>query len=474
MIYRVLNTILLLVLFSGCATKHSLVDSFIASEVGEGVLYSLPKQLLKVEYKRTPIKAGPAKKALNAAQKALDSAKKSKDGKSKEITALKKFIANIDSGAAGYKQLLVKKQTELLGLNTELITLISVLAKKNENFDSATILFAQAQSGTSTVSEELKLTPSSVLPDPEMQFYAKLNHKGFFSDELELKVKGGLLDGAIGHSKGEVDSIVSAIVGGLSGLGTLSTFGTLSTSRAEDATPSPVGCKSTLFIKMTIDPDNQEEIDALNEALKPCIGLEINSPSSVSRTVTITGIGTIKGYADGDVTVNVDGDTTVTGPVTEEVTVTGDLRAKGLVEGATSHVRTQTPGLLYRQPGVYEVKVKGLPNDNLLRVERVTLAQGGQVGFVSFPKSGFAKIEYDIGFTKGALTKHKLTRPSEVLGIVSLLPNALKAIFAIPTELIQLKVDYSSTETSLIEQQKALIEANIALEAQQKLLNSAQ
>src|SRR3546814_3040445 len=75
-----------------------------------------------------------------------------------------------------------------------------------------------------------------------------------------------------------------------------------------------------------------------------------------------------------------------------------------------------------------------------------------------------------IDFEEGTLKQVDISKPSEVLEIVSLPVEILKAIVAIPAELIQLKIDTTNQEKNLIDAQKAHIETPLKLIEEQELL----
>jgi hypothetical protein len=124
-------------------------------------------------------------------------------------------------------------------------------------------------------------------------------------------------------------------------------------------------------------------------------------------------------------------------------------------------------GLVYRQPGVVDFTVSKSSGGEVLQRIPLTLAQGGHIGVVSMPKGRFSKNEYDIAFSNGALTKSRIIQPSEAMGVAMIIPNAIKGVFALPTELIKLKVDYSTNEKSLAEIKKAMIDAQVEIEKKQ-------
>ena len=132
-------------------------------------------------------------------------------------------------------------------------------------------------------------------------------------------------------------------------------------------------------------------------------------------------------------------------------------------------ILSPTNGLIYRQPGAFTFKVKRSNWDDAqeecvdsgadIQVVSLTLAQGGQIGILPFPRGFASKNEYDVSFSNGRLSRRKIVRPSEALSAVNIVPNALKAMISVPSELLQLKVNYSSREKEILELKKAMLEA---------------
>lgn len=75
----------------------------------------------------------------------------------------------------------------------------------------------------------------------------------------------------------------------------------------------------------------------------------------------------------------------------------------------------------------------------------------------------FIPTSYDIAFQDGMLTKWDVDRPSELYAIIQIPLNILKDVIALPTQLIQLKLDYSSKDVDLLKSEKAQVEAAAAL-----------
>lgn len=78
---------------------------------------------------------------------------------------------------------------------------------------------------------------------------------------------------------------------------------------------------------------------------------------------------------------------------------------------------------------------------------------------VDISRSYFVKRETTLMFNKGILTSAELKKPSEILGLVKIPLDIANAIVDIPARLLQFRIDYSNKQTSLVENQKKLIEA---------------
>lgn len=293
-----------------------------------------------------------------------------------------------------------------------------MLTVKMKDLSTAEVNYALSLQSDKAFNETLKLTPLTPIPDVNHTFYAIIQHQAMYSDTLELKTKNGLLDGAVGHSDDKSGDIVTSFAGGLAGLFQpglgLGAYEVMSNINF----PVDKKCtKDSVFsISQTIDPDNDSDLKVLNARLNVgCIKIEVQKPQTAQ--------------------VNTD---------------------------------TTENGLIYRQPGAYKFRIlKDDQNSTELQSIRLNLAQGGQVGVIPMPKGNFSKNEYDVTFTNGMLTKSKVVQPSEALGAAMILPNTLREIFAIPTELIQLKFDYSSSEKGLLEVKKAMLEAQVEIEKKQ-------
>ncbi|WP_428564108.1 MAG: hypothetical protein ACP59X_01635 [Solidesulfovibrio sp. DCME] len=73
-------------------------------------------------------------------------------------------------------------------------------------------------------------------------------------------------------------------------------------------------------------------------------------------------------------------------------------------------------------------------------------------------RAAFVKNTYDLKLNDGFLTSVNMTKPSQVLAGLSLPLDIIKSIASIPTEIIQLKFNYSSKQEALLELQQKRFE----------------
>lgn len=146
----------------------------------------------------------------------------------------------------------------------------------------------------------------------------------------------------------------------------------------------------------------------------------------------------------------------------------------------------QIGGLLYRRPIPYTLEIRErqlskLPvlkwpddeDENMREKQReissskksvqVMLPNKSPITAVSMKTGWLITTKYDVGFQDGMLTKLDVQHPSEIYSLIQIPINIAKDIMSIPSEILQLKFDYSSKDTALLDAQKKNIEAQDAL-----------
>jgi hypothetical protein len=404
---------------SGCASKESIVSSVPASlTIGEGVVYSLPKQLVKVSYSRDLLDSTKTAEKLKSAEEGVDLAKKAMNDIAAEEREISKTIASLDPLSPEKSAAETKLHIELAVVKAKKLILSNKLRDLEEALKVDQFEHASTSQDPHAFSEKLEITAQPITSEGRETFYAVTDHGGAFSDTLEIKTKNGLLDGAVGQSDDKTGEVITTLTSTLAGVVGVPRGTGFQVFAWKQPMAETIACdpKLSASVNQIVDPFDDDDMGVLNNALRDaaCIRLD----------------------AERDVAVN-------------------------SVEGQQTF-----NGLVYRQPGVVDFKVSKVSGE-VLHIIPLTLAQGGHIGVISMPKGRFSKNEYDIAFSNGALTKSRIIQPSEAMGVAMIVPNAIKGVFALPTELIKLKVDYSTSEKSLAEIKKAMIDAQIEIEKKQ-------
>lgn len=93
----------------------------------------------------------------------------------------------------------------------------------------------------------------------------------------------------------------------------------------------------------------------------------------------------------------------------------------------------------------------------------VIIPDPGNLIIIDLERAAAVKKTVTADFTNGMLNKLVLDKPSEALAVANIPFNILTKIIALPSELIQLKIDTSTKQKELLDAQKALIEAQQSL-----------
>lgn len=412
--FKYCSIILLTFILVGCSSNSQ--DSLIISkrvvdnQISEGRIYSLPKQLVKITYKKEFIDPKKTKAKIKKIKTSIDSLKKSSNEKKTALNNIKSLVKNINTKLPENDKLLAKYNLEIVKEEASLAILQNDLLKLDGS--------------KKTYKRTLVIKPLSVKADKDNSYTANFNHEITHSEKLNIKLKNGMLSGSVGYSDDKTNDIIISLASSI--------FTLTSGTSLNPQTKSYLGILPTcnregeIEISRTLDPLEKTELANFSNILSKnaCIKIAI---------------------ADNFVKI--------------KNRVTAANKSADLING-----------LVYQQPGVVNFKIKD-DEDNELYIERVFLAQGGHTGFISMPSGRFTKNEYSFSFSSGMLVESDTTRPSELLGALMIIPNTIKGIFALPTELIKLKVDYSSNEKNLTEIEQSIITALVEIKKKQAELD---
>lgn len=434
-----------------------------------GISYYLPKVLAKVTASRANKKLADLAIAVASAGKAVD-----------EATAAAKIAKQkADYAAAVLKAIpasapkKVKDEAEARNARAaaEAAVAEANLGGAKTVFANAVKTLASAKSMTgdkpdSTVPvETIKVELLPPIPDMSRQFVLNLDHVGIRNDDLDVKVdEKGLLTSVGLASTDETPAIVVEIAKtiaevtklvGMGGLGGPS-FAPGPERLRPKATARPV---SEFDYQRIFDPAQPSEVAVINRELDALT-------SNFQVAVSLAG-----GLPPSDCRASSSGlvETVIIG----EPPVGGIASTKPAAETKPSAEPTEVRGIAYKRLVPYDVSVvqcriitdgvSEKTSPHIVQASQIAIPNGAPTNLLHIQAGGFVTTNYTIDFTNGSLTHTREQHPSEVLGFVQIFPAALKEIVAIPSDLIKLKVDYSSQEEALLKNEKAIQDAKDAL-----------
>jgi hypothetical protein len=412
-----LTVFLLIFVLSGC--QSTITSSIYSKKVeegtpGEGVAYSIPRQDLILKIERKKQSKTSLEKDIKTAKEALELANtslKKFEGELKRKTILRDKAATDGVGAETIAK---------LTLEVELLTLELALATKEKNKKKS--LLEVSQKNLATFKEKLSpwkdiitLTATDPYPSSNSRFRAILNDNTLSSEIVEIKTTAdGLLSGGTTTSVGQVDDIIISTISAINALKGGVTPGVFSKSVDHDQPHAITGlCKIEPIEEVlvhTFSVDNGHWLSDLNQALERtsfCYDVELyNAPAQ-----------------------------------------SPDLNADAF------------NGLLYPSKRLFKFRIEDRQTSEFIAEPSVVAIDPTILSFISLDKAYVATNNYEFEFEKGMLARFKADKPNEVVAFLSIPVDVAKAIISIPTEILQLKIDYSSKEEAYLNAQKLVIEA---------------
>ena len=392
---------------SGCAS-HLVVSSTAKRDtVSTGTSYSLPQQLVEVQLTPDP------KVALESAASSREVAAADLTERDKDTKAFEQKLKQAKNEAE--KAEVQKQLTEAEDRRLKAEALLTYWESRLERARAA------VKSATAP-GPRLSLTLLPLSADPNYHFVADLNHKGFRNDKLTLKTtQQGLLSGAVGYSEdqtlGTLNAILATIAAGKSSAKVLSA----------KVAPSCADLTEARVWKIDpTDPDQRAEVN--NELKRYCF----------------------------EIAAHVLATDTSEPPKPNKLLEKVDPKLK---DG------NNVFGLFYRRSEPWSIDLLSTETKQRVAYDVAFIPNRSPISLVPFKTGGLTKSEYDVEFTDGMLTKMDATRPSEALAAASLPLSAVRAVIGSVTDLIQLKVDFSSKNKAAVEAQTAMIKALTDLEA---------
>ena len=428
---KTLSTLCGVVLLSACATipepdctepsgcKSIVISTPINSGVVGGVTYAIPKQLLEFSIKRDKITEKKLKEKLDKAKTKAVAAKTKVDEAKAVVKKLEQQLAKVT----------LEKNKATLELKRE-IALIDVTIA-NTAYRKANDAKAEAERRLASFSKEHfedVITVKALSPVPShRRFVAQKKRSAISSDTVEIKTtSSGLLSGGSGKSEGQLDDIFVGLIEAVASLGAVPTSKAQTQSALTGLNQdAPLDCaRKELTYKAIVDLETDNALAKLNTA--------INSA----------------GFCD------------IKFQVVTDVPCFDDTNVK--------KYKPYYAGLLYPRTLAVQLDLLRQKKDGVHRVEKSFFAEiidPTTLGVVAVQNGVFSDHDTEFEFKDGLLQRYKRVDANEAVGFLAMFPKAAKAIISIPTEILQLKVDYSSTEEGYYAAQQAALSARLAYES---------
>ncbi|MEO1241048.1 MAG: hypothetical protein AAFX54_04005 [Pseudomonadota bacterium] len=434
---------------TGCAAIKS--ERVAVGETTQGVSYFLPKRNIKLSFTRT-IADKKVEATLTNAKKKLGELETAEKQAKADAAKAKALYQSIPDGSAAKEDAKKAKETAE-GKRKVAMNAVSDQKTKVQTAQEAVQAFRRCtlEGGSTTAgaqpcyNDSIKLTLMDPVPDPRYFFVTNMKRTGLRDDEFQIKTTAdGLLSSSTGtftDRTGDIIVEIAKIVGVVAAPPTAAAVPLTETVQPDDGcTPGP------FKYEHIFDPGapNTVEIDKIKSDLaKRCANYRV----ALTRPNT-----------------NCERTNDVCLAPRQNNNNAPSQKAQG------KDPLSYAPGLFYRRPLPYIVSVidcgkkcqttaeRGSPNVNL-QSSLFMLPNNGPISYVPFRASPFVKTVYDVKFDKGLLTQWDADRPSEVLAVVRLPLEIIKAPFEALSEVLVLKVDYSSNAKALYEAQQAEIEA---------------
>lgn len=365
-----------------------------------GISYSLPKAQVEVSWSRTKA----AQTSLQTAKAALAAAmaQKAKDQLAVE-TAQNKNPAD----------------STIPGLTSQVAADDAAVSAANE---------AVTNANSNPYQETISLTVLPPAPDTTdgTHYLANLHHNILRDDSLSLTAPNGLLSTSSGTSIDQTPNIILSIADAVISFGAL---GVVPTGAAniitESSTPPAADTCAVDSWSVIFDPtSNDETAKAENELAKHTKNLSLSVAFKAPSAIPTPTGSSISGL--------------VYRPLTS-ARITVGPSAKANAADNYCHLETGTAS---------QSIVAIVPDSNVAYV-------------IPQEASYFNTSTFNLGFNNGTLVSYSGGKPSEVLGVARIPGQIAKDLISIPTEILQLKYNYDSQATAVVNQEATLKAAEI-------------
>lgn len=440
---------------SDCSSSVVSVPLSGASVITNGVIYSLPRQNVKLvltneltSKKKLQEKVAKEEKGLIVHNTALESLKKQKKTNEDFIAAI---ADQSDSLQRKYQDSLIEVNISIGRTNDTIATTKKKISALNIEIEALPFLGKGHYKLTATATA---LTP---YPDSDASLSAVLKESLFSSETIEIKTTdSGLLSGGTGSSKGNIDEIFVALAGAVgafradTGLPHAKSSQMFNIMRFED--PAVGACKQAEFKNKTFifDPSSDDAASEVNHFFKVnnyCYKIEFDNQERFKKAYQSVAI--------------VGANSSATASEASDNEMNKVQYFDGLVYPRQSQLKMR---ICETKPIIKDAKLLTCKEPSLQKQTQrlsVNVINPGQLGVVKLKQGFFADNSFEFEFANGLLTRFKSDYQNELVSFFSMFPEAAKAIVSIPAEIIQLKFDLSDKEKAYYEAQVAIYQAQL-------------
>jgi hypothetical protein len=443
---------------SGCADV--IVSRKVDGTVAKGLVYALPKANIQVKVQRSIVTPDDVKAVAADAAKAAAQAAQTKADLSVAEELLKTAQRKLEVADPADRD----KRTKQVESAQKAV---DSLAKKAAG-DSASAEEAQDRldAMTAVLGEWQQTASISVLPlvpQADARYVASINHNATRDDDIKLTVANGLLATSSATSTDQTPAIILSLAQATALLGggpVIKPGGTLKGFRAAPASP-PAGAKPSQCTPVNwtsvFDPtDGGATHAALSQLTRIAPSLRLDVDGAHCKSVL-----------------------TPDAPSDARCAMTVDLPVK-------HEPPTDAKGLVYRVPKqvvltLAAAETFNVPGDPactfkapLSAVSVVANVPDSSSAFVLPTHAGaFTTSNMTFAFKDGMPTDFGQHQPSEVAAIAGLPIQIAKALISIPAEMLQLRVNYDSQATAMIDAKTAELKAQLDQLTAQRALAAA-
>lgn len=469
------SVVIFLCLVSGCAVVETTkLNSTIPSS--GGVVYYLPTRPVKIEMIRAPAAAtksgvDESKKAVTAASEALVKADEAlKDAKKRRYATDADGPARADADkAVAFAE--ADKKIAKGELTASQNKLAAVQAALLETLD-----------GNPPLTDTMTVTVLDSVADTNYRYLANLKHYATRSDKLDIKTTAaGLLSTTTAKSEEQSAQILVNLAKSIAAAGGvgpgLAPVGIMRGYKVSPAKAADIDCGCGMKRSTTAKPAPfkfEYVFDPTADKVTP----PIIETSTVVKTDNVTpAIGEESTVVKKELSPSpweyVESSLCALGADYHFVWQSVGPAVKS-EESAKETNAEGWAGLFYRRLLPYRLDVyKGIriggthetakwESLSHLKTVPLELPNSSPPELLPLMGTAFARRDFDTEFQNGLLLSHKEERPSEAMSIVAIPYDIIKAIIAVPAEIISLKVNYSSNEKELVEMQTKLLQAQKA------------